>query len=67
MAQTTELPPAEAPLQPPPDGEAPPAPVAEEGEVAAAAEEEPQVIRVRSSKEELRWWIRLPRRDFRIS
>src|SRR5687768_2400986 len=49
MAQTTELPPAEAPLQPPPDGEAPPAPVAEEGEAPAAVEEEPQVIRVRSS------------------
>ena len=44
MAQTTDVTPEEAPLQPPPEGEAP---AAAEGE--AGAEESPEVIRVESS------------------
>src|SRR5688572_21288735 len=43
MAQTTDVPPAEAPLEPPPDGEA----AAVEG--AEVEEAAPEVIRVRSS------------------
>jgi carbonic anhydrase len=42
MAQTTDLPPAEAPLEPPPNGEVP-------AEAVIDAEEAPEVIRVKSS------------------